>query len=187
MTRRRVCSPRARRWRSIPIWRLGFGAGYQSSSLETATNATSEGELAQGGVAVKYNPGPLLLAGELSGGHGWYDTTRPMAFGGFAATAQGDSEIDIFNGGVRAAYVLGSPQLYFKPMLDAAATRLDLGGFAETGGGAANLAVHSSASDHLHHCAHVGEWVPSGGWRTVRSFVRSCARAPPGTGATTWR
>jgi outer membrane autotransporter protein len=125
-------------------WRLGFGAGYQSSSLAMATNATSEGELAQGGVAVKYNPGPLLLAGELSGGRGWYDTTRPMAFGGFAATATGNQEVGIFNGGVRAAYVLGSPHLYFKPMLNAAATRLNLGDLAETGGGAANLAMQSS-------------------------------------------
>ena len=125
-------------------WRLGVGAGYQTSSLGTATNATSEGQIAQGGVALKYNPGPWLLAGVVNGGHGWYDTTRPMAFGGFTGTATSNSGIDIFNGGLRAAYVLGSPDLYFKPMLDAAATRLDLGDFSESGGGAANLAVASS-------------------------------------------
>ncbi|MGH6742559.1 MAG: autotransporter domain-containing protein, partial [Bradyrhizobium sp.] len=50
-----------------PEWRLGFGAGYQSSTLETATNASADGQLAQGGVALKYNPGAFLLAGVISG------------------------------------------------------------------------------------------------------------------------
>ena len=57
------------------VWRLGVGGGYQSSTLQTATNAQSEGSLAQGGVSLKYNPGPLLLAGVISGGGAWYDTT----------------------------------------------------------------------------------------------------------------
>ena len=78
-----------------PEWRLGVGGGYQSSSIDTATNASSEGQLGQGGVVLKYNPGPLLLAGVLSGGRGWYDTTRPMAFGGFAAPRRSNSNIDI--------------------------------------------------------------------------------------------
>ena len=124
-----------------PVWRFGFGAGYQSTALDTATNATSEGQLAQGGVTLKYNPGPFLLAGLVSGGRARYDTTRPIAFTGFTAEAQSNSDIDILNGGVRLAYVFGSPELYFKPVVDAAATRLDLGGFTETGGGAADLAV----------------------------------------------
>lgn len=122
-------------------WRLGFGAGYQSTSVSTATNATSEGNTGQAGVALKYNIGSMLLAGTASGGRAWYDTTRPVAFTGFSGTATSDSEIDFLNGGLRLAYVLGTPQLYFKPVLDAAVTRLDLGGFTEAGGGAANLTV----------------------------------------------
>jgi Autotransporter beta-domain len=126
------------------VWRLGFGAGYQSSSLDTATNASSEGQLAQAGVALKYSAGPFLAAATLSGGRGWYDSARPVSFGAFAGNAQSETTIDVFSGGGRLAYVLGSPQLYFKPVLDAAATRLDLGGFSETGGGAANLIVQAS-------------------------------------------
>ena len=85
----------------------------------------SEGELAQGGVAVKYNPGPLLLAGELSGGRGWYDTARPMAFGGFAATADGRFR-DRHSQRRRARRLRGSarPSSTVKPMVDAAATYL---------------------------------------------------------------
>ena len=119
----------------------------------SATNAGSDGQTAQGGVALKYNPGPFLLAGVFNGGRAWFDTTRPVSFTGFSGTASSNSNIDILNGGVRAAYVLGSPQLYFKPMLDAAATRLDLGGFSETGGGAANLTVASSKQTVYTDCA----------------------------------
>ena len=160
-----------------PVWRLGFAAGYQSSVIDTATNATSDGELAQGGVALKYNPGPLLVAGVVTGGHGWYDTQRPMAFGGFAATARSNSGIDILNGGLRVAYVLGSPQLYFKPMLDAAATRLHLGDFSESGGGAANLAVESSQQTiyTIAPTLEVGtEWWISNG-TLIRPFLRGGA------------
>ena len=132
-----------------PEWRIGFGAGYQTSSIDTATGATSDGQIAQGGVVLKYNSGALLLAGELSGGHGWYDTARPAAFGGFAATPRSNSDLDLFSIGGRAAYVFGTPQLYFKPALDVAATRLDLGGFSEFGGGAANLVVESSGQTVL--------------------------------------
>ena len=132
-----------------PVWRLGFAAGYQSSSIDTATNASTDGELAQGGVALKYNPGALLLAATATGGHGWYETQRPMAFGGFAATPRSSSDLDLFSIGGRAAYVFGTPQLYFKPMIDAAATRLDLGGFSELGGGAADLVVQGSGQTVL--------------------------------------
>ncbi len=159
------------------LWRLGVGAGYQSSSLETSSGATSDGEQAQAGAALKYNPGPLLLAGVLSGGRGWYDTTRPMAFGGFTATAQSDSTIDVLNGGVRAAYVLGSPELYAKPMLDAAATHLDLNGFSETGGGAANLSVRGSNQTvyTIAPSLEIGtEWWMANG-TLVRPFMRGGA------------
>lgn len=124
-----------------PVWRLGFGLGYQNSALETATNAQSDGDMVQGGVALKYNPGALELAGVVSGGRSWYDTTRPIAFGNFSATAEGNHEIDVFSGRLHASYVLGAPSLYFKPMVDAAVTRLELGDFSETSAGAANLVV----------------------------------------------
>ncbi len=160
-----------------PDWRLGLGAGYQSSTIDTATNASSDGQTAQGGVALKYNPGAFLLAGVVSGGRAWYDTTRPVAFTGFAGTAQSDSHIDIWNGGVRAAYVFGSPQLYFKPMVDAAATRLDLGGFSEQGGGAANLTIASSKQTvtTIAPSLEIGTewWMPNG--TLIRPFLRGGA------------
>ncbi len=156
------------------VWRLGAGIGYQTSTLSTDTNATSTGDQVQGGVALKYNPGALLLAGVFSGGHGWYDTTRPMSFGGFAATAQGDQEIDVLQGRLRASYVLGNPGLYYKPMIDAAVTGVDLGSVTETGAGGASLRVHSG--DHtvfsVSPAMELGtEWWWSNG-TLVRPYVR---------------
>ena len=51
-------------------------------------------------MSLKYNPGPLLLAGAVSGGGAWYDTTRAMAFGGFTGVAEGEQDLGIVNGGV---------------------------------------------------------------------------------------
>lgn len=124
-----------------PSWRLGFGVSYQTSTLQTDTGAESEGDLVLGGLALKYNTGPLLLAATASGGRGWYDTTRPIAFGGFAATAEGSHEIDVLAGGLHASYVLGSTALYAKPLIDVNVTHLDLGNVRETGAGGAGLLV----------------------------------------------
>ncbi len=79
------------------VWRLGAAGGFQSSSLQTATGAQSDGSLAQAGVSLKYNPGQLLLAGAVTGGGGWYDTTRTMSFGGFTGVAEGEQTLGIFN------------------------------------------------------------------------------------------
>ena len=162
------------------VWRLGLGAGYQTSSLGTATNATSEGQMAQAGVALKYNPGPWLLAGVVSGGHGWYDTSRPMAFGGFSGTATSSSGIDIMNGGLRLAYVFGSPELYFKPMVDAAATRLDLGD-SRRAAGVRQTSPCKARSRPSTPSRPRSRSAPSGGGPTARWCALTCAAAPPGT------
>src|SRR5262245_3914031 len=83
-----------------------------------STGASSDNKQAQAGVALKYNPGPLLLAGALTAGRAWSDTQRPMAFGGFAAVAKGNQRFDLLSSSLRAAYVFGTPSLYFKPVLD---------------------------------------------------------------------
>jgi uncharacterized protein with beta-barrel porin domain len=158
-------------------WRFGFGASYQQSWLETATNATSDGDAAQAGIALKYNSGPFLAAATLSGGRGWYDTMRPVSFTGFSGTASSQSTIDVVNGGLRLAYVLGAPQIYFKPVLDAAATLLDMSGFSESGGGAANLAVQGTQQTvyTIAPSLEVGtEWWWANG-TLVRPFVRGGA------------
>jgi uncharacterized protein with beta-barrel porin domain len=157
------------------FWRFGFGASYQRTTLDTPTAAQSEGELAQGGVALKYNTGSVVVAGTVTAGHGWYDTKRPIAFGGFSGLAESTPGIDVVNGGMRIGYVFGEPQLYFKPVLDMAATWLGLGDFAESGAGAANLYVAGTSKTiyTVLPSLEVGtEWWLSNG-TLVRPFVRT--------------
>ncbi len=156
-------------------WRLGGGLGYQTSSLSTASGAYSDGDQLQGGVVLKYNPGPLLLAGAVSGAHGWYETTRTMSFGGFDETATSDHDLDVLQGRLHASYVFGAPSLYYKPMLDAAVTTVDLGDVNERGAGGASLAVNGA--DHtvfsITPAVEFGtEWWWSNG-TLVRPFVRA--------------
>jgi uncharacterized protein with beta-barrel porin domain len=160
-----------------PVWRLGFGVGYQNSSLDTDTGATSDSDQVQGGVALKYNPGALLLAGVVSGGRGWYDTTRSMAFGNFAETAQGKHEIDVLAGRLHASYVFGAPSGYFKPLIDAAVTRLDLGDVTETGAGGVSLIVHGDDNTvfSVSPALEFGTQWWLGNGTLVRPFVRAGA------------
>lgn len=155
-------------------WRLGFGAGYQNTSLSSSSLATSEGNVGQAGIALKYNVGSVLVAGTITGGRGWYETKRSQSFGGFSGLAESDTTIDVLNGGLRFAYVFGSPQLYFKPVLDAAITQLDLDGFSETGS-AASLAVsgsHQTVYTIVPSVELGSEW-----WLSNNTLVRPFLRA----------
>jgi len=158
-----------------PVWRLGGGLGYQASSLRTDTDATSDGDQLQGGLALKYNPGALLLAGTLSGAHGWYDTMRPMSFGGFSEVASGDHELDVLQGRLHASYVLGNPGLYYKPMLDAAVTDVEIDDVRERGAGGASLLVHNGNNTvfSFSPALEVGSewWWPNG--TLVRPYLRA--------------
>jgi hypothetical protein len=159
------------------VWRLGFAAGYQTSTLDTSTGASSDGKQAQVGVALKYNPGPLLLAGALTAGRAWNDTTRPMAFGGFSAVADGEQRFNLLSGSLRAAYVFGSPSLYFKPVLDASVTRVALDAFQESGGGGAALVVRGSGQtvSMMAPTLEIGTQWWMGNGMLMRAFARGGA------------
>ncbi len=127
--------------RLTPNLHLGFAAGYEQSAITTGTGAGSSGDRAQGGAALKYTSGAMLLAASISAGRGWYDTTRPMAIGGFNAQATSSNDASYLAGKLRAAYLFGTGDWYLKPMVDFNATRLSLGDVVETGAGGANLVV----------------------------------------------
>ena len=122
-------------------WRLGFAAGYDKIELDTSTGATSDGDRANVGGVLKYNPGPLLLAAGVTAGWGFYDTTRTLSFGGFNAEATSNNDINYVSGQVHAAYLFSQSNWYLKPLVDAGVTELDLDGFTEHGGGGAALIV----------------------------------------------
>jgi len=80
-------------------------ADNEHSELDTSAKAQSDGDRFNGGGVLTYNPGPLLLAAAVSGGRGWYDIDRPIAFPGFSALAKSDTGIDNVTGRLRAAYL----------------------------------------------------------------------------------
>jgi uncharacterized protein with beta-barrel porin domain len=122
-------------------WRLGAGIGYESSRLKTDNGSTSDGERLHVGGVVKYNPGPLVLALGLTGGHGWYDNTRVIAFTGFNSTATSDTDTNFLSARLTAAYLVPLGGWYLKPQIEVADTWLHRDAYTETGGGGAALAV----------------------------------------------
>lgn len=128
-----------------PAVRLGLAAGYDNVSLGTGTGAVAEGDRVNVGAVAKYNPGPLLLSAAVAGGWSDFDTTRNIAFGGFAAQANGNGDVDYVLGRLHASYLVDEGGWYLKPLVDATVTGMDFGGVDETGGGAAALSVRSGS------------------------------------------
>ncbi|MGH8723139.1 MAG: autotransporter outer membrane beta-barrel domain-containing protein, partial [Burkholderiales bacterium] len=126
------------------VWRVGFAGAYEQSFLETTTNASSDADRIHGGAVLKYNPGALLLAGAVSGGWGWYDTERPIAFPGCMALAQSEHEVGYVNGRLRAEYLLSAGTWYAKPMVDFDATHISLDSVREKGASGVGLNVRGS-------------------------------------------
>lgn len=120
-------------------WRLGFAGGYERSDLDSQ-GGEAEGDHIHSGAVLKYNDGPLLLAGGVSGGYAWYDSERATPFG----TSSADPELWYVNGRLRAAYLFEPGGIYVKPLADLNVTYLRLNDFQESGGGGASLDVEDS-------------------------------------------
>jgi uncharacterized protein with beta-barrel porin domain len=155
-------------------WKLGLAAGYDHVSIDTGTGASADGDRANVGAVLKYNPGPFLLAASASGGWSSFDTTRPMAFGGFAGTAEGNSDIDHVSGRLHAAYLINQGGWYLKPQVDGSVTYIDQHGLTEAGGGGAALSVAGS-TDTLYSVSpalEVGSEFRISDLSVLRPFVR---------------
>ncbi len=159
------------------VWRVGFAGAYEKSFLDSSTFASSDADRLHGGATLKSNPGALLLAGAVSGGYGWYETERQIAFPGFSALAQADHEISYLNGRFRAAYLFSAGSWYAKPIVDFDATHVSLDGVNEKGGAGVGLNVRGqdetvlSASPALELGAQFG--APYG--TLVRPYLRGGA------------
>ena len=98
-----------------------------------------------------------------------------MSFGGFTGVAEGTQDFGFVNGGMRIAYVVGDPHLYWKPILDANLTYLHLGSFTESGGNGTGLAVQGGGETvfTLAPTLEAGTewWLPNG--TLVRPLLRA--------------
>ncbi len=159
-----------------PALHAGVAIGYEHSDLDTGTGVDSDGDRLQGGASVKWTPGPLLVAGALSGGNGWHDTTRTVAFQGFAARATSDHDVTHGAGQVRVGYLFGEEATwYVQPMVDFNATYLDLEDVREGGAGGANLRMAGDDDWVLSVSPAVefGGQVAVGGGLLIRPFARA--------------
>jgi outer membrane autotransporter protein len=128
-----------------PEWRLGGGIGYENVRLSSDANAFSTGDRFHLGGVLKYTPGPWLFAAAVTGGWGWQDNRRDVAFGGFTSTATSSTDINFVGSRLTAAYLMSQGAFYLKPQVDLAATYLSRDAYTETGAG--GIALHVAASD----------------------------------------
>ncbi len=127
-------------------WHGGIAVGFESSTLTSLSGRNRvTGEKAYGGVVVKYQWGASLISAGVSGGVGWFDSTRSLAFAGFAATARGSFNQAFVTGRLRFGHLINMGRVFLKPQLDLDVTWTRRNGFTETGAGAANLTVRSQS------------------------------------------
>ena len=146
----RVESQLGPQFQFAPGWFANVGLGYERGSTKTATGAESDSSRYQAGLAIKYQTGPWLFAGALSGGVAEFETLRTIGFPGFAtAAARSEHDITFITGQLRAAYLANIGTWYAKPLVDVRLTHLDRDGLTETGGGTANLSVAGSSDTYF--------------------------------------
>ncbi len=126
-------------------WHAGFALGYERSFLDTATGAESDSRRFHAGGIMKYQNGPLLLAGAVTGGIGHYETTRRIGFGGVNPTSTSDHDISYVSTQIRAAYLMEHGGFYAKPLVDLGLTYLDRDSVNETGDPASDLVVQGGS------------------------------------------
>jgi outer membrane autotransporter protein len=152
---------------------LGFALRYETLDQDTGNFASSDGERAHAGAALKYNEGPMLLAAAVSAGRTWYDTDRNFSFGGFSDGASSSHEVDYVNGVLRAAYLMPLGNFYLKPIADFNVAHVSSDGFTEAGGGGAALTVNGADGTYFSFSPTVEagtEWRMASG-TLVRPFI----------------
>jgi len=128
-----------------PDWRLGMAIGYERSDLDAlGGRENSDADTLHGGAALKYIFGDGLIAAAISGGQGWYDTTRYLAFGTFNGQTSADHDVSHLTGRLRGAYAFTNGAHYIKPLVDLNVSWVDIDGFTEKGGNGAALIVQGT-------------------------------------------
>jgi len=154
-------------------YRIGFAVAAGTSKATGVDGATSDGKRIEGGLVVKYVPGPLTLAAGVSGSYGWYDTERSVNFGDFSNDLTGKPEAGSLNARLRASYDFGNESIYIRPQIEGNATYLYQAAFTEEGGIAAvsvdsgSRTVFSVAPE-----VEVGGQVITAGGTMIRPYVK---------------
>jgi uncharacterized protein YhjY with autotransporter beta-barrel domain len=125
-------------------WYAGFALSYEDSRLDAEDLSRSDGARYQAGAILKGVYGPTTLSLAFTGGYSHYDTTRTVNLPTPGTVASGSQDIGLAAARLRLGYAFQHIDWYVRPMIDAGITYIRLGGFQESGAGAANLNVEAS-------------------------------------------
>ncbi len=162
-------------WEVSPDWFLGLAAAYRRDWFDSDDGrSNSDGDSAFAGVSLKRHWGAWQVGGVLSGGYGWYDTTRKISIPGFSGKADSEPELQNVGLRVRAAYNWGREKLYVRPYVDLDAIYTRQPSYDESGAGDLNLDVRSSDQWSLvaTPSVEVGGRVAVGETNTLRPYAR---------------
>ncbi len=123
-------------------WFLGGALSIEYRSLdEDGGYADADGRQFQGGLVAKRQFGDTLVSGAFSGGFASFDTSRSVFSG---ATAEGDQNIWLLSGQLRAEHAFEFTDWYVKPRGDLGVDYVSSGGLTESGAGSLDLKVRDS-------------------------------------------
>lgn len=177
-------------------WRIGAGLGYEEPHARSDFSSVDTRRVHLGGV-LKYNTGPWLMAFGLTGGFGWSDSARTVAFGGINTLATSSFDSNFISGRFTSAYLMRLDGMYLKPQVELAETYLNRGSYVEAGAGGVALAVADSGMTVLSFSPSVemGTQVKYGGilyrpygkiggtWRDKDTLTTTASFAAAGAGA----
>lgn len=123
-------------------WLLGGALSFEYRSLdEDGGFADSDGWQFQGGLVVKRQFGATLLSGAVAGGFASFDADRNVFSG---ATADGDQDIWLLSGQLRAEHAFDVSNWYLKPRANLGIDYIASDSLTESGAGSLDLRVRDN-------------------------------------------
>ncbi len=135
----------------VKLWdelRLGLALGWEdlhsSTFDETQRLGQGDGGRFHAGVVLKNQWGPVNAYLNVVGSWANFDLDRYVNVAGVGAVAHADQDVTSLITRLRLSYLMDMGPWYLKPLVDLSATYVRLGGYTETGAGAANLNVSAT-------------------------------------------
>jgi outer membrane autotransporter protein len=157
-----------------PDWLVTGSLAVQTSTF-SSSNATSQGngQSGYGGVGVKWQPGPWLVALAVAGSYGSFSTERSIALAGFAGIATASPVIESVATRVRLARSFDQGEWYVRSYLDLDLIHTHAPAFNESGPAPIGLAVLAANQTTFvgAPAIEVGRRIDLADGKTLRPFV----------------
>jgi outer membrane autotransporter protein len=121
---------------------LAFQTGWIGSSDSVVTGS---GQSGFGGMALKWQPGPWLVAASVMGSYGSYRMSRVVALPGLGGVAKSNPDQSSVAGRLRAAYNVWDDAWYLRPMVSLDIVHARAPAYQETGPAAVSLSYATAS------------------------------------------